>query len=307
MNIRPETPADYARIADLQVHAFGGQIGEALLITLLRQRPDFDPELSLVVEVDHRIIGHILLSPYTISLLGQPVKAVNLAPIGIETPYQRQGIGEALVLEGHRIAQSKDYVLSFLVGYETFYTRFGYKPDAYGSSSVTLTREQVRPSGLTLEARPPTEADCPSLFGLSMGEEYNVDFALRQGESLVDWISLNPNVQCRAYVRDGIAVGYTRVNKDEPDKVRMFLAKDAETARTMVSMLLGDLPSLTLSLHPYSKSAAAFEIKPQVIPWKSALACGLAPGPFEDYYAQVEAGTRPPGRVIWPVAYDFVT
>jgi putative acetyltransferase len=307
MNIRPETPADYARIADLQVHAFGGQIGEALLVTLLRQRGDFDPELSLVVEVDHRVVGHVLLSPYTIFLLGQTIRAVNLAPIGVETPYQHQGIGEALVQEGHRIAQSKDYAFSFLVGYETFYTRFGYKPDAYGSSSVTLGREHVRRSGLTLEARLPTEADCTSLFALSLGEEYHVDFALGQGESLVDWISLNPNVQCSAYVRDGTVVGYTRVRKDEPDKVRMFLAKDADAARAMAALLMGDKSSITLPLHPYSKSAAAFDIKPEVIPWKSAMACSLVSSPFEHYYAQLQAGTRPPGRVIWPVAYDFVT
>jgi hypothetical protein len=231
---------------------------------------------------------------------------VNLAPIGIETPYQRQGIGEALVQEGHRIAQSKDYVLSFLVGYETYYTRFGYKPDAYGSSSVTLGREHLHPSGLTLESRLPTEADCTSLFALSLGEEYHVDFALAQGESLVDWISLNPNIHCTVYVRDGMVVGYTRVHKDEPDKVRMFLAFDKNAAQTMAAMLIGDKPSITLPLHPYSKSAAAFEVKPQVIPWKSAMACSLAPSPFEDYYAQLQAGTRPPGRVIWPVAYDFV-
>ncbi len=305
MNIRPETPADYARIADLQVQAFGGQTAESLIVTLLRQRRDFDPELSLVAEVDHRIVGHILFSPYTMSLLSQPVKAVNLAPIGVEPLYQGKGIGEALVLEGHRLAREKGYALCFLIGYETYYARFGYKPDAYGLATLDLRREHVLPARFPLETRLPTEADCTALFALSMGEEYHVDFALQQGESLVDWISPNPNIQAAVYLRGETVVGYTRVHKDDPYNVRMFLAFDKDAAQAMAAMLMGDHASLILPLHPYSKSAAAFAVKPHVTPWKSALARGLAPSPFEDYDAQLGAGKRPPGRVIWPVAYDF--
>jgi putative acetyltransferase len=306
MNIRPETPADYARIADLQVHAFGGQIAEALLIMFLRQRHDFDPEMSLVAEVDQRIVGHILFSPFTISLLGQHIKAVILAPLGIENLYQRQGIGEALIAEGHRIALSKDYLVSLVIGYDTFFPRFGYKTGAFGLSAVTLDRQQVLPSETVLESRGPTESDCTALFALALGEEYHVDFALGQGESLLDWISPNPNVHARVYLRAGTVVGYTRIHKDEPDKPRMFLAYDKDAARAMAAMLIKDFPSITLPHHPFTKSAAAFAVKPQVIPWKAAMACSLAPNPFEAYYAQIQAGTRPPGRVNWPVAFDLI-
>jgi hypothetical protein len=34
------------------------------------------------------------------------------------------------------------------------------------------------------------------------------------------------------------------------------------------------------------------------------MALGLADSPFDDYYAQVQAGIRPAGRVIWPVAFE---
>jgi putative acetyltransferase len=306
MNIRPETPADYADIADLQVHAFGGQIAEALLIAFLRQRRDFDPELSLVAEVDQRIVGHVLFSPFSISLLGQHIKAVILAPLGIENLYQRQGIGEALVQQGHRVALSKDCLVSFVIGYDTFFPRFGYKTGAFGLSLLTLDRQQVLPSSTVLESRGPTESDCTALFALAMGEEYNVDFAMGQGESLLDWISPNPNVHARVYLRHGTVVGYTRVHKDEPDKPRIFLAYDKDAAHAMAAMLMKDFPSITLTLHPFTKSAAAFAVKPQVTPWKAAMACSLAPNPFEDYYAQIQAGTRPPGRVNLPVAFDLI-
>lgn len=306
MNIRSETPADYSRIAELQVGAFGGQIAEALLVTFLRQRREFDPELSIVAEVDHLVVGHVMLSPYTISLLGRPVKAVNVAPLGVEALYQGKGIGEALINEAHRLAREKEHEVSFVIGYDTYYARFGYKTEMFGSTSVTLTRQHLNPPRYLLHTRGPTEADLPSLFALSLGEEYHVDFSPRQGESLMDWISPNPNIHATVYERGDTVVGYTRLHKEEPDRVRVFMAYDKEVAHAMASMLMGDKQSISLPLHPYSKSAAAFTIKPEVLGWRSAMARGLVPGLFDDYSAQLQAGKRLPGRVIWPVAYDLI-
>jgi len=84
MIIRPETVADYAGIADVQVRAFGHRPGEALIVALHRQRGAFDPELSLVAEVDGRVVGHVLFSPHQMRLLGQTIPVVNLAPIAID-------------------------------------------------------------------------------------------------------------------------------------------------------------------------------------------------------------------------------
>jgi predicted N-acetyltransferase YhbS len=84
MNIRPETPQDYAAVANVHVRAFGQRLAEALIVALHRQRPLYDAELSLVAEIDGRIVGHVLFSPQKIRLLGQAVLAVNLAPIAIE-------------------------------------------------------------------------------------------------------------------------------------------------------------------------------------------------------------------------------
>ncbi|HEY8285015.1 MAG TPA: hypothetical protein VIJ28_11575 [Chloroflexota bacterium] len=63
MTIRPEAAADYAAIADLHARAFGHRTGEALVVALLRHRGSFDPELSLVAEMDGRVVGHVLFSP----------------------------------------------------------------------------------------------------------------------------------------------------------------------------------------------------------------------------------------------------
>src|SRR6185436_7890925 len=109
LTIRSETPADYPAIAAVNVRAFSEQTGEAVLVALLRQRPAFDPELSLVAEQDGRVVGHVLFSPHTVRLLGESVSAVNLAPIAVDPAHQRQGIGQQLIEAGHSVARAKDY------------------------------------------------------------------------------------------------------------------------------------------------------------------------------------------------------
>jgi putative acetyltransferase len=261
--------------------------------------------LSLVTEDNGKIVGYALFSPYYMLLNDDSVRAVNLAPIGIEPNYQKQGIGGALIEEGHRIAQSKGYTVGFLLGHDTYYPRFGYKTGVYGVSSVELTRENLISGEVDLETRIPTQPDCVSLSPLILHEEYRVDFSILLSDSLLDWVSPNPNIQSTVYLRDRAVVGYSRLHKDEPDKPRMFLAFDNKTAHAMAAILMGDQASITLPLHPYSRSAEAFDVKPQITPWNAAMACSLAPNPFDDYYAQLQEGKRLPGRIIWPVAFDL--
>ena len=51
-----------------------------------------------------------------------------LAPLSVLPRFQRQGIGTALVLEGHRIARKLGYSYSLVLGSETYYPRLGYIP-----------------------------------------------------------------------------------------------------------------------------------------------------------------------------------
>ena len=117
MRIRPETVSDYAGIAALHARAFGERPAEAMIVALHRQRPTFDPDLSLVAERDGRILGHALFSPHTVRLLGLDVRAVNLAPIAVDPSAQRQGIGGRLIAAGHTIVRAKGYAFCFLLGH----------------------------------------------------------------------------------------------------------------------------------------------------------------------------------------------
>ena len=55
MTIRVERPDDYAAIAEVVAAAFGSQ-AEAQLVEAIRASPGFVPELSLVAEMNERIV-----------------------------------------------------------------------------------------------------------------------------------------------------------------------------------------------------------------------------------------------------------
>jgi putative acetyltransferase len=306
--IRPERVADYATIADIHVRAFDNRAVEALIISLQRHRRAFDPDLSLVAELDGRIVGHALFTPEQMRLFGQTLPVVNLAPIGVDPAHQGQGIGGRLISEGHTIATAKGYRLSVVLGHPTYYPRFGYQQRAYGPSQVVASVNAL-PKDL-LETRNPTSEDVPALQELWRHEESAVDMAIEPGPNLLDWLSPNPAIQATVYTRNGEPVGYTRVHDKEPTKPRVFLARGREAARAMVATLAhnleADIPptAYVLPLHPFSASTQAFG-QATTTAWNAAMVCPLAPSPFEEYMASVQEGQRPPGRVIWPVGFDL--
>ncbi|HCJ35065.1 MAG TPA: hypothetical protein DHV65_12310 [Ktedonobacter sp.] len=308
MIIRPECIADYATIGVLQARAFGNRVGEPLIVALLRQRRSFDPELSLVAEIDGRIIGHVLFSPHQIRLLDQIVPAVNLAPIAVDPAYQGRGIGSRLIAEGHAVAAARGYTVSFLLGHPTYYPRFGYRTHAYGSAQVAVSVDAL-PDDL-LEIRDPTYEDVPALHELWRREEGLVDMALEPGLDLLDWLSPHPAIRATVYTRSGEVVGYTRIHSTEPTMPRIFLARDRWIApaivATMTRKLLTDArrTQYILPLHPFSKSAEAFS-HATCTASNAAMACPLGPCPLNDYLAHVRDGHRPPGRPTWPVAFDL--
>ena len=304
LSIRYETIADYAAIADLQARTFGHRAAEAIIVALHRHRSAFDPELSLVAQIDDQIVGHVLFSPHRMRLLDQTVPAVNLAPIAIDPPYQRQGIGGRLIAEGHGVATAKGYVVSFLLGHTDYYPRFGYRMHAYGSAQTTVAVNAL--AGEPLEQRSPTSFDVPALRALWWHDEAAVDFALDPGPDLLDWLSPNPAIRATAYVRDGEVVGYTRIQAAESAKPRVFLARDRAIACSGACLIARDAnaPATVLPIHPATAAADAFT-QPTCETWEAAMACDLAPSPLDDYFAQVQAGRRPPGRMTWPVAFDL--
>lgn len=98
--IRSETAADIDAITEVTVAAFQtleiSNRTEQFIVAALRAAGALT--LSLVAELDGRVVGHVAFSPVTI-LDGTP-DWYGLGPVSVLPACQRQGIGKALIREG---------------------------------------------------------------------------------------------------------------------------------------------------------------------------------------------------------------
>jgi len=152
MIIRPETHADIEAIAQVTKAAFENhpisQQTEHFIIAALRAANALT--ISLVAEVDGRVVGHVALSPITISDGSEDW--YGLGPISVLPEYQRRGIGKALMHEGLSRLKALGAKGCALVGDPDYYERFGFR------SVPELTHEGVPQRNLLLlpfgESRP---------------------------------------------------------------------------------------------------------------------------------------------------------
>jgi putative acetyltransferase len=125
--IRDETKEDVGLITEVTVAAFAAmEISshtEQFVIVALRAAKALT--LSLVAEVDGRLVGHIAFSPVTIS--DGTLHWFGLGPVSVLPEHQRKGIGKALIQEG--LSRLKDLGAKgcCLVGHPQYYRKFGFE------------------------------------------------------------------------------------------------------------------------------------------------------------------------------------
>jgi putative acetyltransferase len=124
--IRNETDADVSAITEVTVAAFEpleiSNNTEQFIIEALRAANALT--ISLVAEVDGRVVGHIAFSPVTISDGTQDW--YGLGPVSVLPECQRQGIGGALIQEGLSRLKTMNARGCCLVGHPEYYKRFGF-------------------------------------------------------------------------------------------------------------------------------------------------------------------------------------
>lgn len=100
--IRREMPTDYAAVEELTRNAFWNVYRpgclEHYVVHVLRQDPDFVPELDLVMERDGQLIGHVLyMRAKIVADDGREIPMMTFGPISIRPDLQRQGLGKYLL------------------------------------------------------------------------------------------------------------------------------------------------------------------------------------------------------------------
>lgn len=85
--------------------------------------------LSLVAEVERRIVGHILFSRMSIETSSGPVSAAALGPMAVLPDYQRRGIGERLIRHGLDLLRGRDERIVIVLGHPDYYPRFGFSSE----------------------------------------------------------------------------------------------------------------------------------------------------------------------------------
>lgn len=125
--VRDETKEDGGAITEVTVAAFATlEISghtEQFIIQALRSAGALT--VSLVAEVDGRVVGHIAFSPVTISD-GTP-DWYGLGPVSVLPEYQRRGIGTALIREGLSRLKKLGAKGCCLVGHPQYYRQFDFE------------------------------------------------------------------------------------------------------------------------------------------------------------------------------------
>ena len=127
MIIRNETASDVDTISEVTIAAFKtlaiSRHTEQFIINSLRVAGALT--ISLVAEMDGRVVGHVAFSPATIS--DGSIGWYGLGPVSVLPEYQKQGFGQSLINKGLSMLKELDGQGCTLVGDPNYYQRLGFR------------------------------------------------------------------------------------------------------------------------------------------------------------------------------------
>ena len=127
VRVRAESPRDVADIHDVTVAAFGnaphGDRTEQFIVDALRASGQLS--VSLVAEHDGRIIGHVALSPVSIS--DGTAHWYGLGPISVLPEHQGRGVGTRLMERALGDLCELGARGCVVLGDPGYYARFGFR------------------------------------------------------------------------------------------------------------------------------------------------------------------------------------
>jgi putative acetyltransferase len=120
--IRPERTADVFDIHAVHSQSFPSA-GEARLVDLLRAAGQL--AVSLLADVDGSLVGHVAVSPVTVTS-GPP--GAGIGPLAVVASHRRQGIAADLVRAALGACPGAGFHWAVVLGDPAYYSRFGFRP-----------------------------------------------------------------------------------------------------------------------------------------------------------------------------------
>jgi putative acetyltransferase len=150
ISVRPASTADRDAIREVEAEAFG-RTDEALLVEELRAAGCV--VLELVAEAHGKVVGHILFSDLPIESAERTIAAVALAPMAVSPPWQRRGVGGALILMSLPMLLDKAREAVIVLGHPDYYPQFGFSAELVAGlegpfSGPALMGLELKPCGL---------------------------------------------------------------------------------------------------------------------------------------------------------------
>lgn len=143
LSIRAERPGDISDVRRIHDAAFAGRTAEGRLVDRLRSAGK--AAVSLVAEIDGRVVGHIAFSPVEIEAGSGPVAGLGLAPVSVVPDLQGRGIGSALITAGLEECRQRGCSFVVVLGEPGFYSRFGFeRARSFGLSNEYGADEEFR-------------------------------------------------------------------------------------------------------------------------------------------------------------------
>ncbi len=129
IKIRSETSADSRAIEAVTTSAFLNaphtSHTEQHIVNMLRKAGKL--AISLIAEADGTVIGHVAISPVSIS--DGASDWFGLGPISVIPEHQRRGVGSQLMREALHMLRERGASGCVVLGEPQYYGKFGFKAD----------------------------------------------------------------------------------------------------------------------------------------------------------------------------------
>ena len=154
IKIRNETAADALVIKAVTTSAFMNaphtSHTEQFIVTALRKAGVLS--ISLVADAEGTVIGHVAVSPVSIS--NDASGWFGLGPISVLPEHQRRGVGSRLMREALRVLRGQGAAGCVVLGEPEYYSRFGFQadpnlilPDVQPQYFQAISLDSSRPQG----------------------------------------------------------------------------------------------------------------------------------------------------------------